>query len=231
MGLRNIYTLNLREGLGSSDFFKVLSCLPEEKRIKIKRFVRKEDAQRALAAELLIRQVIKNELQLNGQNIKLGNNKYGKPFLLNNKDFHFNVSHSGAWVVCATGSSPVGIDIELIKPIDSNVAKLVKFTFSEEEYQLFQRDKSHCFFDLWTLKESYIKAVGLGLSIPLNSFTINFVRDHNISIKVGDKVLKSCFLRQYNIDKGYKIAACSFENEFPESVTMLDLKQCIKTNI
>ena len=97
-------------------------------------------------------------------------------------------------------------------------------TKNPENWQLF-------FFDLWTLKESYIKAVGKGLSIPLKSFTINFLKKGEIAVKLGNK-LTNWTLKQYFLDPEYKMSVCGTHTAFPENVIIKRLKYiCSKHNI
>ncbi len=93
-----------------------------------------------------------------------------------------------------------------------------------EKWQLF-------FFDLWTLKESYIKAVGKGISIPLKSFTINFLKKGEIAVKLGNK-LTNWTLKQYDLDPNYKMSVCGTNKAFPDNVIIKKLKYiCSEWNI
>lgn len=101
----------------------------------------------------------------------------GKPYLDAAPDDHaieFNISHSGQIVVCAiTRVGPVGIDIETAKFMNDMEGFTRRFLapeeFSSVKSVVFS-ERSKFFFRLWTLKEAYLKAIGLGLSIPLDSF-------------------------------------------------------------
>ena len=131
-------------------------------------------------------------------------------------DFHFNISHSGDWVVLATGPSPLGIDVERIKDIDLDIAK--RF-FSGREYDdlMLKPDEERFsyFFNLWTLKESYIKAVGKGLSLPLDSFSM-VMEDNRITIKTESD--DNRFFRQYPVAAGYKLSICASGDSFPGEI-------------
>jgi len=127
----------------------------------------------------------------------------------------------------ASSTSPLGVDIEVIKPIDMKIAE--RF-FSRREYQnLIQQhesDQLDYFFKLWSLKESYIKAEGKGLSIPLDtfSFTINKEEIH-ITIHKEDNN-SNYFFKMYDIDPSCKMALCTSELEaIPDEVQIIGLRQ------
>ena len=94
---------------------------------------------------------------------------YGKPhiFLDAEHEFHFSLSHSGDYSICAVGKSPVGADIEAIGNDKERIAE----RFFAKEEQGFIKD-SESFYRIWTLKESFMKAVGLGMKLPMDSFTV-----------------------------------------------------------
>lgn len=101
-------------------------------------------------------------------------NEYGKPSLKGNDKPNFNISHCKELAVCAVADDPVGVDAEKIRDFSERVMKRC-FTASENDYVKKSSSPNKAFFQLWTLKESYIKAIGIGLSYPLNkaSFIIN----------------------------------------------------------
>ena len=88
-----------------------------------------------------------------------------------------------------------------------------------------EEERSPFFYTLWTLKESYIKAVGKGLSMPLHSFKVNFSNKKYITIVTKDGVVPNKFLKQYGMDKKYKMAVCASHKGFPESVIFLTVEQ------
>ena len=90
--------------------------------------------------------------------------------------FEFNVSHSGGIAIFAFSSDcAVGIDIEQIRPLE-DMRKVATHFFSREEsedlFSLPPDERERAFFLCWTRKEAYVKAVGEGLSIPLDSFQV-----------------------------------------------------------
>ncbi|MCK9218165.1 MAG: 4'-phosphopantetheinyl transferase superfamily protein, partial [Firmicutes bacterium] len=182
------------------------------------------DSQRCLIGKFLISVSIIKKLRLDTNDIIIQKNSYGKPYLYNKPEFHFNISHSGNWVVCATFSQPIGIDIEQIKPIEySDIAKRY---FTKDEYRSLLSadlpDRLSYFYEIWTCKESYIKMIGKGLSIPVDSFSI---RLENRPIKIYDNngaVLRG-IIKQYNFDNNYKMAVCVPDIMFQENISVYDI--------
>jgi 4'-phosphopantetheinyl transferase len=85
---------------------------------------------------------------------------------------HFNISHSGRHVVCALSGSQVGIDVELIKPIQLSVAD--RFFSADERAKIYSapaQDRLGLFYGIWTRKESFVKMTGKGLAYPLEAFS------------------------------------------------------------
>jgi len=133
-------------------------------------------------------------------------------------------AHAGDWAVCAVGRLPIGIDIEQIKPIDLDIAE--RFFTSEEIRDLKQRPSGNqigYFYEVWMLKESYIKATGMGLYCDLKSFSIK-AGDDGISVQIKGCLHQPFYFRQYHIEDGYKLSVCASVNSFPGTVTMLTVE-------
>ncbi len=103
-------------------------------------------------------------------------NDCGKPFLSSHSGPapFFNLSHSdsvAALAIC--WNSEIGVDLERMRPLEEDLAADF-FSVSECKAlaKLRQSDRMRGFFQCWTRKEAFIKAVGLGLSIPLTSFAV-----------------------------------------------------------
>lgn len=218
----DIYALRFEEKMETGLFEYLLQFVDKEKRTKIKRFVKWEDAHRGLFAELLIRQIITEKTGLANEAISFSKNRYGKPFLNNMTGFHFNLSHSGLWIVCAVDNMPIGIDIQKIKPVDFGISE--RYFSKEEHNDLMSKsdsDKLAYFFTLWALKESYIKAKGKGLSIPLKSFYVKAESLEKIIFKFEDRDEKNSYFIQYDLDRNYKMAVCAQNNKFPKKIIII----------
>ncbi|CAM4252732.1 MULTISPECIES: 4'-phosphopantetheinyl transferase family protein [Bacillus cereus group] len=215
-----VYVLQVPDELPHQTFLMLLNCVSNDKRERIRRFKRKEDAYRTLMADILIRSIILTKYGVPNREITFIYNSYGKPFLSWDSSFSFNVSHSGKWVVAIVGKQQlVGIDIEGVQPIGMEIAR--RF-FAPEEYEELkvkkEKERLLYFYDLWTLKESYIKAIGHGLSIPLDSFVIQRKDLLEQFAICQNHSPKSFFFRQYDIDTVYKLSTCATTDNFPESI-------------
>ena len=154
-------------------------------------------------------------------------NGCGKPYL-KNSDIYFNLSHSGNYAMCVVSDKPVGCDIEIIR---ANVnIEIAKRFFSREEYEYLlsikdEKEQSRAFILLWTLKESYIKAIGKGLSAKLDSFSINILTSTNYFKQIiEDKTY--CF-KSFELHGAFASVCC--ENSIiPESLAFIDLNDCVK---
>jgi 4'-phosphopantetheinyl transferase len=101
---------------------------------------------------------------------------YGKPDLDHDTDIAFNLAHSGMIALIAvTRGVLVGVDVELVRP-DIDLVEIAERYFSPRENRVLRslppEQQCQCFFDCWTRKEAYIKALGAGLSIPLDRFDV-----------------------------------------------------------
>lgn len=98
----------------------------------------------------------------------------GKPYLPSLPDFRFSLSHSGETVLCAVSERELGCDVERVRDFDIGIAR--RFFHETESASLFslpEGERQTAFFRLWTLKESYMKARGLGFALPMSAFAIS----------------------------------------------------------
>jgi 4'-phosphopantetheinyl transferase len=204
-----VHAVKLTEILETPVDRELLSLVSAQRQISIKRFYKTADAQRSLYAELLLRSVLRKKGILSDE-VCFELNPNGKPSLKGHPDIHYNLSHSGEWVVCAIDNEPVGIDVESIHPIDYGIAE--RYFSSSENMQLMRQsetDRLPYFFDIWTLKESYIKAIGRGMSMSLQSFSILKVgQDISLEHRDGQGQGGLYSFKQFDIDPRYKLSLC-----------------------
>jgi 4'-phosphopantetheinyl transferase len=85
------------------------------------------------------------------------------------------------------------------------------------------------FYEIWTLKESYIKCLGKGLSIPLKSFSIS-INDGIITV-ITEYENKEYMFKRFEVEQDYKIAACSINNadeEIPDYLIWINQNNLIE---
>lgn len=224
--MTQVHALKLDAGI-DAELYKFLLCqVSIEKRKKICSFLNRQDALRTLFADLMARYVVTGTLGIKNEDIAFRNSPYGKPYLVGVNDYHFNTSHSGDWVVCVADSVPIGIDVERMKEIDLQMAQSC---FSEKEIEklnaLESTEQLDFFYDLWTLKESYIKLIGQGLSMPLDAFSILDDKDGVPTLHTPQASFKTYF-GKYELDESYKMSICALSSPLPE-LTMISVEQLV----
>ena len=166
-----VYAVNIHQPINNGQKLQMLSYISESQRHRYERFYFEDDKKRFLYGNVLSRYFVGKKLNQAGETIEFDSNPFGKPYVKGFPFIHFNISHSGEWVVFAIGNSEVGVDIEQIKPTDMQVAR--RF-FTQNEYKTItatrEEERLKAFYLIWTMKESYIKYLGKGLSIQLDSF-------------------------------------------------------------
>jgi 4'-phosphopantetheinyl transferase len=200
--------INIREVVPNRLLEELEQIISKEKRKRIKKFKFQEDYLRSLYGEVCIRKVVSETVGISPAEIIISRNGYGKPYIENVPDLHFNISHAGDWVACIVSANECGIDIEHVKDIDLKIAE--RF-FHEDEYSFLTdkrgKERTERFFELWTLKESYVKYKGKGLQIPLNSFSVTYKNGGYAVIPQTENLTFS----QYDWDDEYKVAACTVD--------------------
>ena len=154
---------------GAGTVQRWVNSLPEEKRTRIVRMRREEDRSLALTAHRLLCYALGREGVFPLPH-DWAAERYGKPYL-KNADVHFSISHSGCVAMCAVGETPVGVDIERVRPISEGVAMRIMSDKERSAYALAE-DREDFFYKVWTLKEAYVKYSGKGLGQGLGGITV-----------------------------------------------------------
>ena len=207
---------------------QLLAKVPAGSRPKSGRYAQVRDVQRSLLGEVLTRHLLKRVFGKLPEDMVFTAGEKGKPEPAGFRGIHFNISHSGDWVVAALSSSAVGVDVERMRKVPEGVAN--RF-FSEKEKAWLAsandgKEKAEIFFTLWTLKESFLKAIGTGLTRSLSTFTI--VNDARGLFSLEDDLGSGrYYLKNWPFREGYKLSACSGIPDFADEPVILSINDLI----
>ena len=164
----------------TDDTDAVASVLTESERARAARFAFPHLARRFVCGRAALRRILASYLSTEAPLLTFGTGPRGKPFLISREGgaspLEFNMSDSGGHVLLAvTHGRAVGIDIEAIREV-ADADEIVERNFSAFERAAYRRlapeRRRLGFFCAWTRKEAYMKAVGLGFYLPLDSFSV-----------------------------------------------------------
>lgn len=163
------YCVNANLADDAADFE---SATPEE-RVRAARFHNEIDARNFLARRTATRRLLAPHLGIEPDAVVVARGPFGKPFLPAS-NIGVSVSHSGPLVLITIADSlPLGCDIEQAIPRPDLLA-IAEHYFTRAEFAhieaLEPNQRVAAFYDCWTRKEAYLKAVGAGMSLPMNSF-------------------------------------------------------------
>ncbi len=172
-----------------ADYRRLL--LDDAERQREKRFYFAKDQHQYLVTRALVKTVLSRYATVAPDHWRFSKNKYGRPEIANeevrSQKLSFNISHTAGLIIMGvTCGQTLGVDTENIvqrqAPLD-----IAHRYFSPQEtaalHALPLADQPERFFYYWTLKESYIKARGMGLSIPLDQFSFSFPDEQDIRIE------------------------------------------------
>lgn len=150
-------TANVKPALTDLEWRRAECYLSAEARVT---FVRARSFLRWLLAEELCSDPVK---------IPIATGRFGKPFVQSSR-LWFNVAHSGHQIVVALASRPVGIDVERVQP--GLADELGEALTTADRNWIEEADLDRRFLNIWTRKEAVLKAWGVGLSLPMRSFSV-----------------------------------------------------------
>lgn len=224
-----IYIADVRAFADEHALLEKWNLLTQERREQMVRLRNFADKQRCVCAGLLLEYglnkrgfTLRTDLD-DKAHVHLAEGVHGKPYLVDAKDLHFNLSHSGDYVAAVFADCEAGIDVERIREAKPKVAD--RFFAEDECAHLQTQLMAHGtgekfdweFIKLWTRKESYIKAVGEGMHLPLASFSV-------LSDTVaGDELY---YLKTWDYPKEYALSVCA-KQVIGADITMVDLSKMI----
>jgi len=156
---------------------RCLSVLDGSERIRAERFLRREDRDRFLASHAALRVVLGAVLGIEPAAVAFAVSPTGRPSLVGQHAgrLDFNLSHSGTHALVALSTTArIGVDIEVHRPIP-DLLRIARAHFHPREIAALEEagpDREAAFFAAWTAKEAFVKAIGVGLSMPLDAFAV-----------------------------------------------------------
>lgn len=178
---------------------RLLAKASPDRKARAEKYLRESDRRRCILAGALLRYAFQEEYP--DREPVLQQNPYGKPLMSNAPEFHFNLSHSGDWVVIAWADRPVGVDVEKICWDVKKEAVARRFFTPGEQAWIFSKESSVAsrFCQVWTAKESYLKYLGTGLTVPMKSFDVLTMEN-------------PCYFTEI-LEEAYCLAVCSRDPE------------------
>jgi len=224
----HIWRVNVSDFLARVEgFFPLLNA---KEKTKAERFHFKKDRDKYIVSQVCLRLLLGAYLNLPANEVEFYEGAHGKPYLKQPNDFQFNLSNSHGCVIYAfTLSHEIGVDMEYsLKVIESH--KLAARFFTESESDQLAKLKGdalqQAFFNVWTRKEAFIKAIGEGLSFPLKDFEVS-VKDpaRIVAIKDDELEAKAWFMQGFEPKKDY-VAAVAVKNNI-DSVSYYDFSMSL----
>lgn len=224
-----LYAVEVSRALSPDEQKRLIALCSPHRRERLGRFRLADDARRSLMAEMLARAAIGTEWlpDVASGELAFAQDRYGKPYLIGYPEIHFNLSHSGRWCVCAVSNFPVGVDVEQLRPMDLGwTDRLLSMKEREDLRARDDADQLWRFYELWTRKESYAKAMGRGLTPEL--LTASVTEDDAAT-------LAPYRIRSSRLDESHPAAVCAAMPELrsdwtvwtPEEITARVLRRSV----
>jgi 4'-phosphopantetheinyl transferase len=193
----------------------LLSTLTADERDRAERFHFQRDRDRFIIARGTLRAILGRYLGIEPDALRFSYSDHGKPSLVDEHraNLRFNVSHSHKLALFAFAvTRELGVDLEWIRA-DVADEQIAERFFSAEEVgvlrMLPKEIQSEAFFNCWTRKEAYIKAIGEGLSMPLSRFVVSLAPGDPAALlsangSTTDSEVSRWLLRDLDPGIGYK---------------------------
>lgn len=209
------------------------ALLAPEERAKQARFHFARDQRRYLVTRALVRTVLSRYAEVRPEDWTFANGPRGRPAISAPETvpaLEFNISHSADLVILGvTSDRTLGIDTESIAAREADIDGLDRYFAPEESAALLSlppSERRRRFFELWTLKESYIKARGMGLAIALDAFRFELTGERELTLhmrsELGDSPQRwRLWLLALRPD--YLAAVCASRGEYVPDLTMREI--------
>ena len=173
------HVFRLRLDLDQQRLAALSALLNEDERARAARYIPEASRRQFTAARAQMRQVLGALLRREPAELRFNFGAYGKPSLADG-DLCFNLSHSaGLALLGVSRTQEIGVDIKSTHRVveyDQLAPRFFAATEAAALAALPASERGRAFFSIWTRKEAYIKACGMGLSLPLQDFSVS--HDH-----------------------------------------------------
>jgi 4'-phosphopantetheinyl transferase len=173
-GGTTIWTIDLARAEGWTEACS--GVLSPEERARAARYLRAEDRARFVASHAALRLILARALDAEPRALAFVAGPSGKPGLAG-AGLAFNLSHSGTRALVGLSTEArIGVDLEVLRPMP-DALRIARSTFAPDEAQalaaLPPEARDRAFMAVWTRKEAIVKAIGAGLSMPLDRFSVS----------------------------------------------------------
>ncbi|SRR5216684_1651923 len=170
--------------------------LSAEERVQEPRFYFARDRRRYLVTRALVRTVLSGYVSIPPADWNFSSNAYGRPEIANAEGraagLSFNLSHTRSLIVLGvTRSRALGVDVENFRAREVSLDIAGRYFAPAEVEELSvvpPHEQQYRFFEYWTFKESYIKARGMGLSLPLDKFSFHYPHDRGVAVTIDPEL-------------------------------------------
>lgn len=204
--MTKLYVRNI-SSLYNGEWMRFLSLLPQERREWAERLRCDHDSARCVGAWLLLREALTQE-GLDVEALALEKGPFGKPCFPGGPEF--SISHAGPYTALALSDHAVGVDIEAARcTLDIAVHSFAAAEIAAA--QALSGDAQRLYLQrLWVAKEAYVKALGTGLSTPLNSFYV-LLHEDSAELRQG-LTAQPLYLTEFSAG-AYRIAVAGVDDE------------------
>ena len=186
-----MYNLYIDENPLGIDLDAALDLMSEQRREKVMAFKHEQGRKLSASAYMLLCKAL-NDVYGIAEKPVFEYSEHGKPSIVGHPEIHFNLSHCRSVAACVVSSRPVGIDVEDVREFKDSLARYV---LNDEEYAMVSASSQPAleFIRLWTMKESYLKLTGDGITRDLKTVLTDTVPCHFDTKYLQSSLLTVCY--------------------------------------
>lgn len=185
-----MYKLYIDDNPLEIDLDAALGAMTEQRRTQVMKFKHEQGRKLSASAYLLLCKALREVYGIN-EPPTFEYSEHGKPSIVGHPEIYFNLSHCRSVAACVVASSPVGVDVEDVREFKESLARYV---LNDDEYAAVMSSSSPDkeFIRLWTMKESYLKLTGEGITRDLKTVLADTGKYHFDTQQFGSAILTVC---------------------------------------